>query len=265
MHSWLIFFESNTYMKKKYFLKYILILSVFLITFSCKKANSKDEMIKDFVENYNSQKTKIQNSTMVFQKSEQTGENEITLNFSSQLSSEDVQPTLIKFAISDLMIQLIKKDPKNRQLLNKGVNFKINLTDKNGENITTEIINKSNMTSAKQDFGVNEKHNRLNQILEVSNSNLPIVDSASGIKIVTVSLGSDNDIIYTAEVPEKMQKLIITEENKVFIKKNMAKDQAFKKMVIELKDYDISSVKYQYRDKNGKLLQEMKMTDKDFK
>ena len=121
-------------MKKKYYSKYILILSVFLITFSCKKENSKDEMMNDFVENYNSQKTKIQNSTMVFQKSAKTGENEITLNFTSQLSSEDVQPTLVKFAISDLMIQLIKQDPKNRQLLNKGVNFKINLVDKNGEN-----------------------------------------------------------------------------------------------------------------------------------
>lgn len=150
-------------------------------------------------------------------------------------------------------------------LLDKGVNFKMKLTGKNGETIAEEIINKSNISAAKPDADFNEKHNHLNQLLEMSNANLPIVDSLTGIKIIKVALGSDNDVIYTAEVPEKMKKLVKTPENKVIIRQNMQQDEQFGKMVSELKNFDINSVKYQYRDKNGKLLQEVEMTERDFR
>jgi len=243
-----------------------MILSLSFFFLSCKKKETtKDEMMKEFVENYNSQKTKIENSTVVFENSEQTSPNEITLNFSSALSSETIQPQLIKKAITDLMIQIIRKNPKNIHLLNKGVNFKIQLTGKNGKKIATEIVNKSSMTSKKPDFSQNEKHQQLNQLLEVSNSNLPVTDPSSGVKITKVFLGTNNDVIYNAEVPDKMKEIIKTSENQSIIKKNMSKDKAFIKMVKELKAFDIKSVKYQYRDQSGKLLQEVEVTQNDVK
>jgi len=244
----------------------ILIFSFLTFIFSCnKKEKAKDDLIREFVSANHSEKTGIQDSVFSLIKTEQSGANEISLTFQSDLSADNLQPKLIKSAVTDLLVKIIKKDPKNMILLDKGVNFKIKLTGKDGKTITEEILNKSNISAAKPDSDLNEKHNHLNQLLEMSNSNLPVVDSLTGIKIVKVALGSNDDVIYTAEVPDKMKELVKTSENKAVIRQNMSKDKQFGKMVSELKNFDINSVKYQYRDKNGKLLQEVEMTEKDFK
>ena len=250
---------------KKIFHINILILS-FLFSFSCsKKEKTKADLIQEFVSENRSGKTKIQDSSFSLIKTEKTAANEISLTFQSTFSADDLQPSLVKSAVTDLMVKIIKINPKNMILLDKGVNFKLKLIGKDHKIITEEIINKSNISATKPDYNFNEKHNQLNQMLEMSNSNLPIIDSATGVKIVKVALGSNDDVIYTAEVPEKIKNLVKTTENKAIIRQNMSKDQQFGKMVSELKKYDIHSVKYQYRDKNGKLLQEVEMTEKDFK
>ena len=247
-------------MKKKYFFT-VLILGILLFTIqSCgKKEKNKNELITQFVEKINSNKTKIKDGTIRLENTKQTGETEITLNFKSELSSDAVQSQMIKTAISDMMIQVIRQDKNNILLLNKGVNFKIILTGKNGENLATEIVNKSNMTSKKPDFSVNEKHKRLNQVLEVSNGNLPVTDPSSGVTITKVFVGNNNDVIYYAEIPDQLKSIIKTEQNKKIIRQNMLADKEFMKMVKELKSFDIKTVKYQYRDKQGNLVQEVEI------
>ena len=253
-------------MKKHSVIRFITACMVVLAFSSCdKKENTRERMIKGFLNQYESGKTNILNSSLQVVKAEQTAPNEITLDVTSELSGDAIQPALIKAAVSDLMVAIIRKNPRHIQLLNKGVNFKVNLTGKNGEKIGTQIINKSSMTAQKPDFSQNEKHAKLNQLLEVSNSNLPVTDSASGVKITKVFVGSENDVIYTAEVPEAMKSIIKMPENKNIIKKNMSKDKEFRKMVMQLKEFDISKVKYQYRDRNGKLLQEVAVTADDFR
>lgn len=249
------------------FLPYLVFSFVVLVSLSSckKKENAKDDLMKEFVINQNQQSKKFQNSTIAFQNSLISGKNEITMRFSTALSLETLEPQLVKSAISDMMIQIIRSQPKNIKLLNQGVNFRIQLYGKNGEKISEEIVNKSSMTTQKPNFSQNEKHQQLNQLLEISNSSLPKVDEASGVTINKVFVGNDRDVIYNAEVPDSLSELIKTEENRNIIKKNMSKDTAFKKMVSQLRNFDIMSVKYRYRNKDGKLLQEVEITEKDFK
>lgn len=250
---------------KKAFLRFFATGIIILATSSCNKnENTRERMMQGFLNQYQSGKTNILNSSLQVTKAVQSGPDEITLEVNSELSGDAIQPVLIKTAVSDLMIAIIRQNPRYLQLLNKGVNFKVNLRGKNGEKIGTQIVNKSSMTTQKPDFTQNEKHARLNQLLEVSNSNLPVKDSASGVMITKVFVGSDNDVIYTAEVPEPMKNIIKLPENKNIIKKNMSKDDNFRKMVLQLKEFDITHVKYQYRDRNGKLLQEVSVSEKDF-
>ena len=240
--------------------------AILLIVFSCKKKeNAKDDLMQEFVTNQNQQSKKFQNSTIAFQNSMISGNNEITMRFSSALSLENLEPQLVKSAISDMMIQIIRSQPKNLKLLNQGVNFRIQLFGKDGEKISEEIVNKSSMSAQKPSFSQNEKHQQLNQLLEISNSSLPKVDEASGVTITKVYVGNNRDVIYIAEVPDSLSELIKTEENRNIIKKNMSKDTAFKKMVSQLRHFDIMSVKYRYQSKSGKKLQEIEVAEKDFK
>ncbi|MGC4129406.1 MAG: hypothetical protein QM564_07555 [Bergeyella sp.] len=244
------------------FLAIILLLSAV----SCnKKENAKEAMMNDFVKTMKTQSPETQSSSLMLSRTEKTGNNEITLHFITPLSKEHLQPKMINEAVQDMMIRIIKKAPKNMQLLNKGVNFKVILTGKNNEQLHTEIINKSSMTLHKEDIATIKKQNQLNQMLEVSNGNLPVTDSATGITITKIALGNHNDVIYTAEVPDKMKAIVSIPENKSIIKSNMAKDKPLKEMLNELSEYDIRSLKYQYRSKNGKLLQEVEMRKQDFR
>ncbi len=239
---------------------------VLLHLFSCKEeGRNKEVMMNNFVKSMKTDSLKTEGSSLVLSNTEKTGDNEITLHFKTDLSADQLQPQLISTAIQDLMIQIIRKRSRNIQLLDKGVNFKVILTGKNGEKLYSDIVNKSSMTTKKPEVTINQKHNQLNQMLEISNGNLPIVDSITGIQIVKIALGNHNDVVYTAEVPEKMKEMVKMSENRNIIKNNMSKDKQFKQMLKDLKNYDISSLKYQYRDKNGKLLQEIEMKEKDFK
>ncbi len=245
---------------------YLLLLLISIIVFSCKKEGvNKEVMMENFVKSMKTQPSKVEGSTVVLTKTEKTGNNEITLHFETGLSEDNIQPQMISDAIQDLMVQIIKRNSKNIQLLEKGVNFKVILAGKDGKELYTDVINKSSMTAKKPQAEINEKHNQLNQMLEISNANLPITDSTTGITITKIALGNNNDVIYTAEVPEKMKSIVKIADNRALIKKNMSTDKQFKQMLIDLKNYDISTLKYEYRDKNGTLLQHVEMQEKDFK
>lgn len=243
---------------------FIFFLGIALSFTCCKKENSKDVLMDNFVKSMKTNASKMDTSAVSLVRTEKTGNNEITLSFNTPLSEDQMQPQLISSAVQDIMIKIIRKDPKNIQLLDKGVNFKVVLTGKNGKKLYSDIINKSSMSAKKPDTSVNIKHSQLNQMLEISNGNLPIVDSATGIKITKIALGNHNDVIYTAEVPKSIENMVKMEENRSIIKSNMAKDKQFKQMLKDLKAYDISSLKYQYRNQNGKLLQEIEMKENDF-
>lgn len=223
-----------------------------------------EERMQEFVKTVNS--TNVQNSkTFSLEKSSITGTNEITLEFSSEISQNQMLSSDLSAAVTNLMIEVIRKEPENLKLMDQGVNFKIILRGKDGNIIREELINKQTITSQKPPTSQNKKHLELNQLLEISNANLPKKDPANGVTLTKINIGNEDDVIYTAEVPDAISKMISTPENREIIRKNMVRDTAFKKMVLQLKNFDIATVKYQYRTKSGKLLQEVKVQASDFR
>lgn len=221
-------------------------------------------MMSDFVAAYSEGKSKIKDSTLILKKVSQTSPNEITMDFETPYR-ENLQGSLAKAAVRDLMVKIIRSNRKNIRMLDQGVNFKINLFATDDSRIISEIVNKTSLTKITPETTANESTSQLNQLLEISNNNLPVTDSATGIKIIKVTVGSDHDIIYTAAVPTNFQKSIQMPENQKIIKQNMLQDQSFEKMVKSLKKFDVEAVKYQYKDQNGKLLQEVTVKETDFK
>ena len=240
-------------------------LMVFVLMFSCKKGNDTESGIENFVRTSNVKTSVYGNSSVQLVKTEQLGPKEVSMTFQTSVSPESMEISTIKLSVLDLVAKIIAGKKENRMLLNQGVNFRIVLTDLKGKKIASEIVNKTSMTSNARDFVSDKKQDALNQMLEVLNSKLPITDSATGVKIIRISLGDHSNVVYTAEVPENLEKAVQGDKAKETIKTNMSKDKSFKKMLSELKKFDVYSIRYEYRKKGGKLLQQVEMKENDFR
>lgn len=240
-------------------------LLFFIIMVSCNEKQEKNKPEKtEIVKNILQASEKIKDSTIVLEETRAIGENEIFMRFVSKLPSDRANTQLIRSSLLDLVGKIIWSHPENIKNLNNGVHFNIEINDKTGKLITKEIINK-NTIQTPQASSTTQKHDSLRQMLEIFNNSLPIQDSISGVEITQISLGSDNDLIYTAIVPKKLQDLVKDKKSIPIIKDDMSKDKNLKKILIDMKNFDISSLKYEYRDHHGNLLQEIKMKENDFK
>ena len=241
----------------------VFVFAVAGLLFSCEK--TKETKIEDFVKTYNTAQKPVKNNTLSLVKSEKSGNNQITLHFTSPLTEQTMEPSIIKASLVDLIGKMLWSNADNKKMLNDGVSFAVIVKGADGNILLKELINKSGMTSTKIDLVETKNRNQLNQMLEFFNNSLPITDSLSGVKITQISLGEKNDVVYTAIVPSKIEEAVKRPESKAFIKRDMSRDKQLKKVLTDLKTFDISSLKYQYRNNNGKLLQEVEMREKDFK
>ena len=245
------------------FSNYIIILFLSVVLISCEK--TKEEKLDDFVTHFNTSSQKVQNKTLKLMKSEKVSSDKVILHFSTPLSSETAEVSVIKASLIQLIGKMLWSNPNYKKLLNDGASFIVIVKGNDGKEILKEIVNKSGMTSNTIEEGVNAKHRELNRMLEVFNAGLPVVDSVSGVKITQIALGKDKDVIYTAVVPHKIEDAVKNPKAQSIIKSDMAKDQQLKKVYLDLKKFDVDVLKYQYRNDEGKLLQEVQMKEKDFK
>ncbi len=230
---------------------------------SCEK--SKEDKLDDFVTHFNTSTQGVQNSTLKLVKSEKVGSDKVTLHFSTPFNIETAEVSVIKASLVQLIGKMLWSNNDYKKLLNDGASFIVIVKGNDGKEILKEVVNKSGMTSNTIINTPNGKHRELNQMLEVFNAGLPVTDSLSGVKITQISLGDEKDVIYTAVVPQKIEEAVKNPKAKEVIKKDMSKDQQLKKVYLDLKKFDVDLLKYQYRDSNGKLLQEVQMREKDFK
>lgn len=240
-----------------------LFLSCSIVFVSCK--DEKEASVSNVAKTIQSDTKAYQANGLKLIKSERTGDQEISLLFSYHLDERLSEISVIKSALLQMVGKMIWTNPENKKLFNEGLNFRIMVQDQEGKFIAEEVINKSNMNSPQSTEVVNPKHNELQKMLEVYNGNLPITDSVSGVKITMISLGKKQDVVYTAVVPNKLKDVVKRSESKEIIKTDMSKNAQLKKVLEELQYFDINSLKYQYRDHSGKLLQEVEMHPQDFK
>lgn len=234
-----------------------------LVLVSCKK--EEETNVNKVLKNIQAESKSYQANGLKLMKSERTGDQEISLLFSYDVDERLSEISVIKSALIGMVGKMIWSNAENKKLFNEGINFRILVQDQNEKIVAEELMNKSNMNGLKPGEIINPKHNELQKMLEVYNGNLPITDSVSGVKITMISLGKNSDVVYTAVVPNKLKDVVKRNESKNIIKSDMSKDQQLKKVLNELLYFDIKSLKYQYRDNAGKLLQEIEMHPKDFK
>ncbi len=243
----------------------IVFFTVFVSFTSCKKKeNTKEDLMNEFLKSAAQVKKADSNSTISLVRAEKINDKEILMEFKTELDQNNLQPILLQTAMTELMLKTISKNPKNRLLISQGVNFHLQLLNKEGKKIFAETVNKSNLNNLGKNNLEDYSNTQLSTMLEMVNNQLPKVDSA-GVKITKVSLGSNNELIYNAIVPKDLATLVQQPSAKEVIKKNMSKDQNYKQMLTDMKIYGITAIVYQYKNANDKLLVEVKMKEGDFK
>ncbi len=242
-----------------------LLLVLALAPVSCSKKDVKEHRMENFVRTMNGPHELIENESVQFVNAQKTGTDNITLNFKTRLPEEQLQSDLLRSSVFDLAAKIISRNKKNMLLVKRGVRFNVRLMNEKGKLIGADVLSRNGFSSGNTAPSHEEKHAQVNQMLEVFSGKLPVTDSVSGVRITRIELGSNNNIVYTNEVPDKIRDAIARPESKELIRKNMLADPKLKDMLKNFRNLDIFSLKYQYRDRKGKLLQEVEVREKDFK
>lgn len=257
-------------MKKLYFKITILLFSVLLLI-SCR--NTQSEMAK-FVIMYNNTSSYIVNDVIRATKAETVSPTEIKITIDTRIS-DDMQSEMTEKSFPALISSVLLKEKISSDLLDEGVNFKVNITDVNYTNITTVDINKNtikNFTASDVSSNTSaistvesDVNSELNEMLAILNKSLPIEDKASGFKIMKIEAGNDQDIIYYVQVPNEIAEVLKIEGADNLMKDEVLRNPELKQILQKANQYNINKLKYRMTNNKGEKLKEIVINEKDIK
>ncbi|GEM_PF-709060 len=257
-------------MKKLISAKVILLLIFAISLTACKK--SADSKINEFIQGYNSATANISRNNPVIASSsaEKTGPNEITISIKTTTGSDEMESQLMKSSFPQLIGQLLNSSSPKSNLMDEGINFKVNVFDKNGNKLVSQALDKNTIGKSSlnvENFanGNSPSQSELNELLSVFNKNLPITDPSTGIKILKMEAGSENDIVYHAEVPDELKEVLKMDGAKQLMKDEMLRQPQLRQILSQTSKLGIDKLRYLYKDKAGNLIEEITLNQSDLK
>lgn len=182
----------------------LLVLAFSLL--ACKK--SSDTQINEFITGYNSAvATRLQGNPAVKSSSAtKSGPNEVSISMQLNSEKDDMETELLKKSFPQILGQIISSMP-NGSKFNDDIDIKFILFDKNGNQISSDKIDKNakqfkDVDVANLGKGQMLSKGQLNEMLDVFNKNLPMTDPSTGLKVLKMEAGNDNDVMYSVEVPQ---------------------------------------------------------------
>lgn len=232
---------------------------------------TKNDKINDFVNIYNRSSSMMTSHTIKSSKAVATGPDEITIevNTSSQ-PEDDMEAQLIKSSLPELIGQAIKSEPKGKELLDSGVKFNLKIYGANARVIADEVIDSKslngNISKDIQSIAQgNAGASQLNAVLEVFNKNLPMEDKSTGTKIMSIKADEENNIVYTAQVPDSYKEMLQIEGSEKFLKDEMLRSPQVQQIFTKTSALGVNNLKYVYTDSKGNTIKEITITKADIK
>lgn len=237
--------------------------------YSCQK--SLDHRMVQFISEYqNAIGPLTRNNNYISSSSaEKSAADEITIRFYlKEQSGEDLGLEMVKKSLPQVIATALNKEKIGQDLINDGVKFRIRIVDEKGKKVFySETFDKNNIPKETASNFATSKNNdqELQQILEIFNKNLPITDSESGIKVMKIALGTNQDIIYTAVVPDDFKEAMKTEGAKEMMKEEMLRDPQIKMLLSRSHELNITKLTYHYKDEKGNLLNDVTISSSEIK
>ncbi len=244
----------------------MLIISLLLFSLvSCKK--STDSRITEFVFAYRNSFAAVANSNpyIVSSSAEKTSANEVTIRFYTKSTEEtSMESDLLRKSLPEIVGTAILQEPSSKQLINDGVKFNVKILDEGGQNVLySKVFDKESV--GKSPATNNTGTPGIAQILDGFNKNLPVTDPSTGIKIVKIEAGDDQDIIYKAIVPPNMAELFKSDGAKELLKEELLRSPQIKDILMRSENFGISKLKYKYMDEKENLITEISISKADLK
>lgn len=232
---------------------------------------TKTDKINNFVNIYNRSSSMMISHTIKSTKAVASGDNEITIEVNTSSQPEDeMEAQLIKSSLPELIGQAIKSEPKGQELLDSGVKFNLKIYGAGARVIADEVIDKNSLKgdAAKEMRSIaqgNTSSSQLNTVLEVFNKNLPMEDKSTGIKVMSIKADEENNIVYTAEVPDSFKTLLNVEGSEQFLKDEMLRSPQVQQIFSKTEVLGVNNLKYKYTDTKGNTIKEITITKADLK
>lgn len=244
----------------------ILLVSVSLV--SCKNTSDK---ANDFVKMYNRSSAMAKNSYIKSTKATYVKSGNIDISIETGYNNSGIESDLMKNSLPELIGQVIKSDRLGNELLNAGVKFNVKIYGVNFQLLASKTLDKDNIN---EDSGKlintlstvkNPSQAELNQILDIFNKSLPVVDKETGITILKMTADNNSNIIYIAEVPDDLAKILKNEQVAALMKEELLQSPQIKQVLSKTAEFGVNNLKYIYQTKAGKNITEVEISKNDLK
>ncbi|MCU7615888.1 hypothetical protein NZ698_01650 [Chryseobacterium sp. PBS4-4] len=246
--------------------KLFTILFASLMLMACQ---TKEDKVQDFVKMYNNSSSMMINQMIKSTKASSTNADQVNIDVNTNYESDNIESELVSKSLPDLIAQAIKSEKIGKELFESGVKFNLKVYSADSKVIVDKTIDKNNLNKSVdfKSIAEGEKPNtdQLNQILETFNKNLPMIDQATGTKIVRIKADQDKNLIYTNEVPDSYIKMLNVEGAEKAMKDEMVKMPQIRQIFQQTAVLGVNNIKYIYTDSKGKVIKEIVITENDVK
>jgi hypothetical protein len=234
----------------------LLIINVLLIS-ACKNEELEvNEFVKNFNHTYEDYYSKHLNSDIKKVIAIKDNDKEISVNYS--ISGKSAVLNEIKNDLQAKFTSNLLKSQESKNLLFKGVTFKIRLLDLDGEILDSAFVNGSNMSDLKPTTSKykDEAIAQVNAMFPIKNEFLDMVYER--VEIVNV-----DTLRYHVIVGPSLSKKLIEKKAFESFKNNVLQYMNLNPVKELMNELDIKVVNYVYHNKNGDVLNSTNMSIKE--
>lgn len=244
--------------------KLLFVLMASMLLMACQ---TKKDKVQDFVDMYNRSSNMIANYKIKSTKATAVSDNQVDISVETDYQKGDMESDLVTNALPDLIGQAIKSEKLGQELFDSGVKFNIKVTGKDSQVILDKAIDNKNLAKD-VDFksiakGEKPDNQQLNSILESFNKSLPVTDPSTGTKITSIKADSENNLVYTCEVPDSFKTALEMPGTEKAMKEAMLQSGQIRQVFSQISVLGINHIKYLYTDKEGKVLKEITITKEE--
>lgn len=250
----------------------VLMVAFQLLLSSCKSTPQK---VQEFVNSYNNSSTLFRDGVVTYTKAEAFfEENKIEITFLTNLDSNGKNNQIYGTTFEKIFLEMLQKDDSSRELLDEGVSFKMFFLANDYVVISDLVVDKKTINELSKQKPVNSEKEfvssnsnidpSVRRMLEVLNESMPIKNE-DGSKLVKVDLTEKDELVYKVEVPKEFGEILKAEGANDLLKESILRANNFKTISNLVRRYNISSIRYDYINAKGKVLESVVLNQKDIR
>jgi hypothetical protein len=251
-------------------ISFIIVFQLFLV--SCKNTPQK---IQEYVIAYNNSASSLTTDLITATSAEAfLNEKKIEIKIETTLEQNKNNRMIYSQTMPAIFAEMIKKEKSSMELIDEGVKFKMFflaqdytvITELEVDKAMLDELLKKNKINPTENIGPSKSslNSELQEVIALMNVNMPIKNE-DGTKVLKIEINKENELVYQIETPDDFAKLLKKEGAAEIVKEGILRDGGLQNIFKAVKNYGISTIKYEYQDTNGKVINTILLTDKDLK